>query len=609
MTTISVLSSELRGWNGNSFFWGITRRAREEAVDILWYPGGRLEQAERGLGNLYQLAGQVTTDGYIMVGDLAMGSQSETIKKFCESYAHVPVVGGIIDAQGVPVVLPDSQGGMYKLVSHLIEVHRFRRIAFVCGPSGQLESRERLQAYEKALKDHGLDLDPDLVAPGDYLEESGRSAIRLLIDERRIRPEAIVAANDAMALGALTEFRSRGIRVPDDIALAGFDDIEAGRLALTPLTTVRQRFYEAGYRTADTVLERIKGAVVQSPILVPTEVVIRSSCGCMPAEVEDVQYEEAPETEVPVEEIRGRANRLVDAMLRAALAAGRSSHSNAFGVPPQIPSQQTLLEVTEALFEELFDSNLNRFLSVFRHAVQPQRAEVEETATWQDALSALRSGLLSQLGDRHLAIRAENLFQKARVLLAETGFRVLTSRRTQIEQIEGSLLQLDQSLNALLEIGELPDILTQHLPSLGIPSCYIVLYEGAGHIDGAATLPSGFTLVFAYGAGKPQRFESPLHQPGDIIPAVLKACTRPAILLVEPLFQGVRPLGFMILEVSHSEFEVFARLRSLVSGALFRTLLLEQRETARRQLEELQAEAEKWTGLELMAALEEHRKL
>ncbi|MCC6130227.1 MAG: substrate-binding domain-containing protein [Acidobacteria bacterium] len=607
MTSISVLSSDLRGWYGNSFFWGIVRRAREESVDVIWFPGGRLSQAEKGVGGLYDLASRVKTHGVILVGDLALGSTSETIRGFCGSFAPTPVVGGVVDADGVPVVLPDSKEGMFQLVSHLIETHTFRHIAFICGPSGQLESSERFEAYKKAVTTHGLSIDPELIVPGDYLEESGRAAVRLLLDERRVRPDAIVAANDSMALGALAEFRSRGIRVPEDIALAGFDDIEAGRLALTPLTTVRQHFYEAGYRTADTLLERIRGNGPEGKILVPTEVVIRSSCGCLPSEVDDAQLEEGAESSlIPIEEIRENLPVLVSSILEAALKTGRASHSNAFGVPPQIPSEQTLLDVTEALFAELVDGKAHHFLPVLRKAVQPERVEVEETAIWQNTLSALRSGLLSRLGDHKLAFKAENLFQKARILLAETGLRVLTYRRTVVEQYERALQDLDQALNGILDLEEMPPLLARFLPALGITACYVVMYEGAGHLDASESSPKSAKLVFSYSEGTFKASPPQSFRPSEFIPAAAATCKKPAILIVEPLVQSTKPLGYMLVEASHSEFEVYAQLRNLVSGALFRTLLLAQREEASRELKELQAEAQRWAeDIEELTAKEE----
>jgi DNA-binding LacI/PurR family transcriptional regulator len=124
----------------------------------------------------------------------------------------------------------------------LIEVHNHRRVVFIRGPVASLEAEQRYAAYCAALEDNGIALDPRLVLQGSWLRESGALAVRELFDERGVRMEsvsAIAAANDYMALGALDALAERGISVPSEIAVTGFDDLDITRCAVPPLTTVR----------------------------------------------------------------------------------------------------------------------------------------------------------------------------------------------------------------------------------------------------------------------------------------------------------------------------------------------------------------------------------
>ena len=107
----------------------------------------------------------------------------------------------------------------------------------------------------------------------------------ILLDERKLRFQAVVAANDRMAFGALEALQQRGVRVPDDVAVTGFDDLREAQSTGVPLTTVRQSYYTAGRNALQALLKRINGETVQRQVMTPTQVLIRWSCGCLPENV------------------------------------------------------------------------------------------------------------------------------------------------------------------------------------------------------------------------------------------------------------------------------------------------------------------------------------
>lgn len=145
---------------------------------------------------------------------------------------------------GAPFLSPDNVGGGYAMTAHLAELGH-RAIGFIDGPPGFPPSTERAKGYRRALRDAGLAADRDLVAPGQFSEDGGaRAAAELL--ERRPDVTALFAANDVMAFGALRQLRSRGLDVPGDVSLAGFDDIRMAGYLHPSLTTVRVPMYELG---------------------------------------------------------------------------------------------------------------------------------------------------------------------------------------------------------------------------------------------------------------------------------------------------------------------------------------------------------------------------
>lgn len=158
---------------------------------------------------------------------------------------------------------------------HLID-HGHRTIAMLTGQGGPRQSR--VAGYRQALIDHGLPVDEALIQGRGFQEDDGYDAMRTLL-ERTPRPTAVFAANDVIAMGALRALRQAGLRVPDDIAMVGFDDIPAARLVSPPLTTISQFPEQLGRRAAEMLFERLDGTVSGGgrSELMPHKLIIRES--------------------------------------------------------------------------------------------------------------------------------------------------------------------------------------------------------------------------------------------------------------------------------------------------------------------------------------------
>ena len=171
----------------------------------------------------------------------------------------------------------DNYGGAFAMTRHLTGLGH-RRIAFVTGPVRNPDASERLRGYRDAVGRHGRD--GALEIPGDFREDAGyRAASRLLTCKPL--PTAVFAANDAMAIGLLCALRRRRVRVPEDLALAGFDDIPIAPFIAPPLTTVHVPIAELGSRATVRLLQALEtgdGRTGREEIL-PTTLVVRSSCG------------------------------------------------------------------------------------------------------------------------------------------------------------------------------------------------------------------------------------------------------------------------------------------------------------------------------------------
>ena len=193
--------------------------------------------------------------------------------------SQTPMVSvGRSDDDRVSYVDVDNRGSAKQITSHLLRLGH-RRVATIAGPSFAPAAVDRLAGYSAAMESFGMRVDDNLVCEGDFSEASGRAGMRLLLEHR---PDAVFAASDRMAAGALNEIRAAGLRVPEDIALAGFDDMLLAAEMEPPLTTVRQRPEKLGETALTLLLDRIAAPASPSQrVILPTELIVRASCGSL----------------------------------------------------------------------------------------------------------------------------------------------------------------------------------------------------------------------------------------------------------------------------------------------------------------------------------------
>jgi len=205
-----------------------------------------------------------------------------TLEQLPPAVERVPLVSiGSSDVPGFMSVDVDNRGGGFEATSRLV-AHGHRVIATITGPSEWPSARERLDGYRQALREAGLAYDESLVeAASDWGPESGQQALASLLSGAA-GFTAVFAHSDLLALGAIRELRSRGLSVPDDMSVVGYDDIPVASFVDPPLTTVRQPMREVGALAAKLLLDRISGdgaAPVGGRIHLPTTVVERGSVG------------------------------------------------------------------------------------------------------------------------------------------------------------------------------------------------------------------------------------------------------------------------------------------------------------------------------------------
>ena len=179
----------------------------------------------------------------------------------------------------IPTVTVENKDGTRRIIDHLIESHGCRRIAFLKGPVGNEDSHWRELGYSASLASHGIDYDPALVFQADFNTDT---SVKVVLDlmQNGCKPDAIFGGSDEGAFGAFLALNKLGLRIPQDVVVAGFDDLTLAQHLQPALTTVHAPTEEVG-RVAFRQLHRLmRREEVELLTLLPTELIIRQSCGC-----------------------------------------------------------------------------------------------------------------------------------------------------------------------------------------------------------------------------------------------------------------------------------------------------------------------------------------
>ncbi len=574
--TVGLLTYGGSDPTSHALWAGVNDVIQAQGANLISFPAEALESEEGFLAQaniLYDLVSPDIIDGLVVFGGvLAHEVGSEKSRAFIKRYSPLPMVNISEIMEGSPHVLVDNYQGMHALVTHLVEQHAYRRIGFIRGPEGHVEAETRYQAYVDVLAEHGIDVDPMWVAPGGFGLDLAERAIEILVDERRVALEAIVGVNDYMAIQAIESLRTRGFSVPGDIAVVGFDDRPEAKFIDPPLTSVFQSWYGIGRRAAKLLMAQLRAEPVPDEVLVTPELVIRRSCGCLSQQLQDVavNYPDIATVSDAAAEASSSICALNEEMLLQAMRPRITDVAMA-------RVRVLLAAFTEAVHQHPQDSeSAEHFLTTLESILRRAAEAREDISAWQHIISALRrqsiAGCEAAAGVQDVATleRVENLLHQARILVGRWESRVEAQTRLQELQSFTALQERGEVMRAAESVVELMGVITNELPMLGIPRCYLSLYE-----DPAS--PTAWSHLFlAYDEqGRrdldqiDRRFPSPHLMPQELLPASYS-------LVVEPLYFRDNQLGLVLFEADPWQGTTYHVLRGQISSALKGTLLLEE---------------------------------
>lgn len=291
--TISVLIGGVHTYHPRRIMAGIQDAAKEFDVDVYFFLGTNtkkffehmigedLDDAhEYQLNTTYDYSVLSGMDGVIInYGSIGIYMEDANCDNFISKFNSVPtvVLTECTDASNCHYLISDNEQGMRTVLEHLIQDHGYRKILYISGPKNNTDAEERKSAYMNIMKESGIPCDESMIRYGDYYEFVDRQVEELL--DAYPDAEALVFANDEMAVAGYRVCAKRGLVVGKDIAITGYDDCKLAENLNPPLSTIRQDGYFMGWQAVSDLVERLKGHEVHSR-RIPGEFEKRESCGC-----------------------------------------------------------------------------------------------------------------------------------------------------------------------------------------------------------------------------------------------------------------------------------------------------------------------------------------
>jgi len=529
----------------NNIIWRnvveITKKRKD--LNLLFFMGKELLTPYRGdihYNSIYSLINKNVIDCVIIGAPTGTFVENEVFTNFIKKFEPIPVVTFAFQAENYPAVLVNGKKGIIEAIDHLVNVHNVRNIAFIKGPEYSQEAYERFEAYLEGLKKHGIKFDENLVVPGNFAKDRGYNGAKEIILERKLPPEAIICANDEMALGALNFMIEQKIPVPDKIKIIGFDDIVEVKLCYPPISSISQPFKQQMEKVIEIALNLIEGKEVEKVTILDTKFIPRTSCGCFENDEESTKLE----------------------------------FYEKYDVQPLIKMSETLIDkLTENLdfyFENTIKSKDDDFINYCRYALNLLFLENVDTDSFKERVSNFIANKIEfYKNDETISKLGNEILNNFRVIVKDYEKRIAINTIFLERNQRITLELIGQELSTSFNLRKLASNIKRHLDELGIKNFLLCLYEGKVKWDKRIDykIPENARIILDIRDGKEIKHKNNIIKTENLFPKDFLSGdnTQGAII---PLFFSEDQFGYFILYPLLPDNLIYETIQKYISNSI-----------------------------------------
>jgi DNA-binding LacI/PurR family transcriptional regulator/signal transduction histidine kinase len=571
---IGFLDENLNDDYHSQIMMGISKAAKELDIDFIrfgYYSSHIAYKFSHQVSMILDHIEQYDLDGLLFLGWTRAGAMYN-YKNFTKRFSSIPLLSIATEYDNIPSVIFMGNYHIHEMTLHLIREHNLKRIAYI----EHFRPDNRNEAYIGAMKEHSL-YDPRLFVGSKDLRGNmtpGRSvrALEILLDERKLEPDAIISLNNTETLAIMDELKRRGICVPKDMAVVSYEETETWKYTSPGITTVYFPWMELGYNACMRLAELLKNGHIPHITSVPGKFLFRDSCGCTPHSIE---IADAPDVRAACRSLNGITG----------------------------SDRELILEELEKRFPEtnvdfavLLDSFLRacggrdgpgfllELCSQFRKV-----SHISYSFNLEDIVSHFRRLVLPYLvGDEALLIWAGTLFQQSQVLACERTSAIQGYEMVQAKIIDQNLQEISQELIANFNLQILIDALERHIHKLNIKTCRIFVSNSIfKDEDNTGDIFQDCILVFDYRNGVRRDTGASAPSTARKLLSELFSENGPASTSLAYLLHVTDEImGFALFEPGPMDERIYQMLSTHISTAMRGSVLLSKLDSSYKKLVE-----------------------
>jgi len=552
---LGFVLSTLHAGSALKLWHNLAARAQKGDEAFFIFPGGKLGEPFRN--SIYKLVNSSNIDGLISWASSISGSVPVSeVEDFHKKLKNIPFVTIGQKIQNHPSVEFDAYTGMKELVRHFIQVHGVRKLAFLRAPLAHTSAGARFRGFSEALSESGIDINlPEnqrlITDPLSWYD--GERALAQLCEERGLVPgvdfEAVIASSDLMAFAAVDYLKARGVRIPKDVLVGGFNDTEESRISIPAFSTVHMPHAELGIAAYEKLKDILGGMLGVSDSVLHSYPVIRESCGCNHTKIWN-----SSDSRIRIRSKEQFINEVC----------------KVFRLDPQNSG-------LDNLFNALFVGDKNKFYELFKQKITDYFQKDGDSISLFTALALFRN--VTCLAPEYI----EKIIRHVTVRIPRIQERVLIEKQYEGDKVNAVISALKNDLLSVFDRPRLISVLNEHLGKIGVNRVAIVLFEDdvySNYIGGFSPVSSGKKDEFQINTDE-VRFSCEY-----LIPEKFSSDFSKGVFIVQPLFVEERSYGYIICNYSGCKGIVYEDLRSSVSAALQSIFLFEQTNEAKRIAEQ-----------------------
>lgn len=555
--TFGILLLNL-GYNQTFQLNGSKQLANRLGINLMIFPGQIINSRDKYYAQeniIYDFISKERMDGLIIwSGGLNWYISKEQMLDFFDKFKPLPIISLEAAYKGIPSILMNNYQGMKDAINHLIDVHGHERIAFLSGYAGHEGAQERYRGYVDVLKEHNLPVIEELISPAGSWDNI--ESLKIL-EERKVKATAYALANNANIIDIFDILKSKGIRIPEDLAIVGFDNDPITEVLPSPLTIVDPPFYKMGQRAVELLIDILDGKSIPEIENIKPELIIRCSCGCISQSFRKSKIHKYNSLNL----FNKNTYDLLDNNIKKSIgtAIDEINIDNKDILYNAFKSQ--LINKTDDFFV-LLNLLLNKTIGLRG-----------KTNKWQDVISAIRQKLFYENELQKIdSIEIDDIINQSRVLISEISLRDLEYQQIQDNILNSLVNTINRDLLINYEVDTIMDVASINFPKLNISSCYISIYENPEK-------PEEFSrLIMAYDENGRKNIKDNgiIFPTKKILPDEILYKSKINCLFIMDLYFQKEQIGFVVFGDGAKEISIYNTIRGTLSGSLKGAMLVQQ---------------------------------